>query len=203
MRVTDPRAIRALAHPLRLDLLEVLGGISPATAARCAEVLNVSHGSASYHLRQLAKYGFVEEGEPSGDQRERPWRLVSRSQGPVDPGPAADELSRVSVEREATKILDWIDRRAAEPRPWQEAAFLIGGTLPMTAQELATVSRRIAEVLQPYRDRVSDAGPPVPPPGGRFVRIFLAGVPYPALDLPELDPATTAPEGSRDDRADR
>ena len=202
MHLTDPRAIRALAHPLRLDLLELLGGISPATAARCAEVLGVSHASASYHLRQLAKYGFVEEGEPSADQRERPWRIVSRSQVPVTgPGPATDELSRVSVEREATKILEWIDRRGTEPPDWQEAAFLIGGTLPMTSQELATVSRQIAAVLEPYRDRVSDSGRPTLPPGGRWVRLHLAGTPYPELDLPELDPTAT-PEGVPDDRPD-
>lgn len=198
MRVTDPRAIRALAHPLRLDLLELLGGISPATAARCAEVLGVSQASASYHLRQLAKYGYVEEGEPSADGRERPWRLVSRRQVPVpEAGPAADELSRVSAEREATKILEWVDRRAQEPPAWRRAAFQIGSTLPMTPDELADVSRQIAAVLAPYVARVPDTGPTTMPPGGRWIRLFLAGSPYPELDLPELRSVPPAPEGAR------
>lgn len=187
MRLTDPRAIRALAHPLRLDLLELLGGISPATAARCAAVLGVSQASASYHLRQLAQYGFVEEGEPSGDQRERPWRLVSRHQRvAIGHGAAVDELYRVSVEREVTKILEFVDRRAHEAPDWRDAAFRNSTTLPMTADELDELSRRFEELLEPYLARIQDGVPPRLPPGGRWVRLFLAGTPYPELDLAEL-----------------
>src|SRR5690348_8450535 len=75
MRVTDPTAIRALAHPLRLDLMELLGTIGPATAAHCGRTLGVSQASCSFHLRQLAKYGFVEEAEPGSDRRERRWQV--------------------------------------------------------------------------------------------------------------------------------
>jgi DNA-binding transcriptional ArsR family regulator len=186
MRVSDPRAIRALAHPLRLDLLELLGGISPATAARCAQVLGVSQASASYHLRQLAKYGFVEESEPSGDQRERPWRLISRSQLlDAPPGPAVDELARVEVEREVGKILDFIDRRSGETPQWRDAAFRVGGTLPMTPEEVASVRAQLETVMRPYIARL-DADRPTPPPGSRWVRLFLAATPYPDFDLASL-----------------
>lgn len=200
MRVTEPRAIRALAHPLRLDLIELLGGISPATAARCAEVLGVSHASASYHLRQLAKYGFVEESEPTGDQRERPWRVVSRSQHiAADHHPAADELTRVTVERETTKILEYVDRRASEAPAWREAAFQSGYTVPLTAAELAGLRKQLRTLLEPYLARVSDGAAPASPAGGRWVRLFLAGTPYPELDLPELHSPTptTTHEGTR------
>jgi DNA-binding transcriptional ArsR family regulator len=182
MRVTDPRAIRAMAHPLRLDLLELLGGISPATAARCAQMLGVSQASASYHLRQLARYGLVEEGEPSGDQRERPWRIVSRHQIlDTAPGPAVDQLAQVEVEREAGKILDFIDRRAGETGPWRDASFQIGGTLPLTPGEVATVQEQLEAVMRPYIARL-DTDAPAPPPGGRWVRFFLAATPYPDLE---------------------
>src|SRR5215213_4049628 len=77
--VTDPRAMRALAHPLRLELLDLLAVEGTATATRCAEALGESQASCSFHLRQLAKYGFVEEAEPAS-WRERPWRLTSVSQ---------------------------------------------------------------------------------------------------------------------------
>lgn len=196
MRVTDPRAIRALAHPLRLDLLELLGGISPATAARCAEVLGVSQALASYHLRQLAKYGFVELDVPTGDQRERPWRVVTRTHD-IDAGhhPAADELSRVSVEREVSKILGYLERRPAESDQWREAATLSGATLPMTADELAEVREQIETLLRPYRQRVERLTThqrPTLPAAGRWVRVFLSAVPYPELDLAELRPADGA-----------
>jgi DNA-binding transcriptional ArsR family regulator len=201
MRVTDPRAIRALAHPHRLDLLELLGGISPATAARCAAVLGISQASASYHLRQLAKYGFVEEGEPSGDQRERPWRVVSRHQEvAVGHDAAADELDRVAVERDATKILEFVDRRQAEPPAWREAAFRSGATLPLTSDELRELSRQFAALLAPYIARVADGVSLRLPPGGRWVRLFLAGTPYPQLDLDEWRSPAHTDDGSDDGR---
>ena len=70
----DPVAIRALAHPLRLDLQALVGRAGQITAADAARELGISHGLASHHLRQLAKYGFVEQ-VPGKDNRERPWRL--------------------------------------------------------------------------------------------------------------------------------
>ena len=74
--VTEPERVRALAHPLRLALLDLLEEEGEATATRCAEVTGDSVASCSFHLRILAKYGFIEPGERRG--REKPWRVVSR-----------------------------------------------------------------------------------------------------------------------------
>src|SRR5580693_30720 len=74
----DPVAIRALAHPLRLDLLSITGHAGQITTADAARELGISHGLASHHLRQLAKYGFVRQSAGK-DHRERPWRLVATS----------------------------------------------------------------------------------------------------------------------------
>ena len=74
----DPVAIRALAHPLRHDLMSIIGRLGRATTADAARELGISHGLASHHLRQLAKYGFVEQVKGK-DHRERPWRLVATS----------------------------------------------------------------------------------------------------------------------------
>ncbi len=74
----DPVAIRALAHPLRQELLSITGRAGQITTAAAARELGISHGLASHHLRQLAKYGFV--GQVAGrDNRERPWRLTHTS----------------------------------------------------------------------------------------------------------------------------
>ena len=73
----DPRALRALAHPLRWQLIDLIG--SEATATRCAEVLGESVASCSYHLGILGKYGYIEL-VPGQAGKEKPWRLASRQQ---------------------------------------------------------------------------------------------------------------------------
>ncbi len=74
--ISDPRTMRALAHPVRLALLEALRREGPLTATRAAELLDDSPGNMSWHLQTLAKYGFVEEAG-GGRGRSRPWRVVS------------------------------------------------------------------------------------------------------------------------------
>lgn len=178
--LTDPRAMRALAHPLRMALIEVLGMEGTATATRCAELLHESQANCSFHLRTLARYGFVEEA-PSDDRRERPWRLttVEQSWPSVQPdvasAVAADQLSRVFVQREADRALRWIDRHHDEPEEWQRAAFVTGVLSPMTAGELTDLRRAIGEVLEPYIRRVTERLEP--PAGARPVRLWFTGVP--------------------------
>jgi DNA-binding transcriptional ArsR family regulator len=77
--VRDPRALRALAHPLRMALLGALRLDGPSTATRLADRLGESSGSTSYHLRQLAAFGFVEEVPDEGNGRDRWWRARHRS----------------------------------------------------------------------------------------------------------------------------
>src|ERR1700683_4857459 len=77
-RLTDPRALRAYAHPVRLKLVSLLRTEGPLTATRAAELLGESSGTCSFHLRQLAKYGLVEEAG-GGTGREKPWRATALS----------------------------------------------------------------------------------------------------------------------------
>src|SRR6201986_2432886 len=120
MEISDPKAIRALAHPLRLDLLQVLGSGGPATAAHCGRILGTSQANCSFHLRQLAKYGFVEDAGPGTDQRERQWRVPhpgptlritparSATGGDaLEGGAVRQHLERVVVERAARAIVDF------------------------------------------------------------------------------------------------
>jgi DNA-binding transcriptional ArsR family regulator len=176
MRVTDPRALRALTHPLRLDLLELLAVIGPATAATCARHLKVSQASCSFHLRQLSKYGFVEQLSGK-DRRERPWRLTSLEQSwsSVEGGVAGDELDRVFVEREADRIMRWAESKSGEPEDWRRASFLGGLTLPVDVEELNLIAEQLLEVLRPYTDRL--AHPESWPDDARLVRIFLSATP--------------------------
>jgi hypothetical protein len=179
MRITDPLAMRALAHPLRLDLIEALMVLGPATAAGCARHLGSTQANCSFHLRQLAKYGFVEQAPDSGDRRERPWRLtdVEQSWSAADPGSeaAADHLGRVFLQREADRMIGWLDAVATEPAAWRRAAFSGGATLPVTVDELTEIGRRLRDVLEPYARRLTDRS--ATPAGARFVRILLAATP--------------------------
>src|SRR5258708_22493816 len=75
LEITDPRALRALAHPARIAIMQHLALEGPATATECADIAGMSPSACSYHLRALAKYGFVEEVPSVGlDRRHRPWR---------------------------------------------------------------------------------------------------------------------------------
>jgi len=171
--------MRALAHPLRLDLIEALTVLGPATAAACARHLGSTQASCSFHLRQLAKYGFVEQAADSGDRRERPWRLtdLEQSWSAADTGSeaAADHLGRVFLQREADRMLGWLDASAAEPAEWRRAAFSGGATLPVTVEELEEIGGQLRAVLEPYVRRLRDRS--ATPPDARFVRILLAATP--------------------------
>ena len=100
--LTDPRTMRALAHPVRLALLEALTHHGQLTATEAAEHVGESPSNCSFHLRQLAKYGFVEEAE-GGTGRRRPWRAVTIGtrftdvQEDTETALAAGALSRVIV----------------------------------------------------------------------------------------------------------
>jgi DNA-binding MarR family transcriptional regulator len=176
--------MRALAHPLRLDLIELLTVLGPATAATCARHLGSTQASCSFHLRQLAKYGFVEQAPDSGDRRERPWRLteIEQSWSSADGEPAAEQaaeqLDRVFLQREADKMLRWLDVASGEPESWRRAAFAGGATLPVTVEDLDSIADQLRAVLEPYARRLTDRSNW--PAGSRFVRFMLAGTPQSA-----------------------
>src|SRR3954447_528131 len=101
-QVSDVRALRAISHPLRNRLLALLRLDGPATASQLGRVVGESSGSTSYHLRQLAAYGFVEEAPGHGNARERWWRArhrMTRRQG-ADVGAQADGAE---VQEEVTR----------------------------------------------------------------------------------------------------
>jgi DNA-binding transcriptional ArsR family regulator len=153
----DPVAIRALAHPLRMDLMAILHRLGRATTAQAARETGVSHGLASHHLRQLAKYGFVEQ-VAGKDNRERPWRLVATSYrwgdnlGTPEGTAAADVLEQVLAERALAEFLDWQQRRAGWPAPWRGGAGLQQSTLYLTGAQFTEIAATIDALLQRYAE---------------------------------------------------
>jgi predicted ArsR family transcriptional regulator len=171
-RLTDPRALRALAHPTRLALVGLLRTQGPLTATKAGELLGLSSASASFHLRQLAKYGLVEEAG-GGRGRERPWRATAMFTGwpEVADTPelaAASSLMRaVLAERYFEQLMRWLEDRDSEPEAWQEAAHFGDSLVYVTAEELHDLGRQERALLGRYLDRT--ARPELRPPGARPV----------------------------------
>ncbi len=173
----DPQRLRALAHPLRWKLIDLLHGERTATATRCAEVLGESVASCSYHLNFLAKYGYVEQA-PGGRGRQKPWRLTSVEQDLSYSGgdPAGEVAARTATEVFLDHELDRLKRhlRGAErePEQWRRATALGGVTVPLTVRELREVSEALREILLRHAGRASGEQPA--PPDAREVRVFFS-----------------------------
>jgi Helix-turn-helix domain len=184
-RLTDPRALRALAHPIRMSLVGMLRVHGPLTATKAAELLGESSASCSFHLRQLAKYGLVEEAG-GGKGRERPWRPTARfTQWPdvtEDPevAAAAGLLTSVIAESYFEQTMRWIEARAGEPAEWQRAAQFGDTSLYVTAAELAELGEQVTALVDQYLDR--EVNPELRPPGSRPVT-------YLHLAFPRMDKA--------------
>jgi DNA-binding transcriptional ArsR family regulator len=183
-RLDDPQTLRALAHPTRLSILELMSREGSVTVTRASEALGESTASCSYHLRQLAKYGDVEPAG-GGRGRERPWRRAMRGQSfdesSADPETraAAEALTSVVVQRHMSRIARWLDGRSREAPEWRDVTGFSDRILHLTPEELADLDRRIFAVIAEtgYEDRTDD--PAARPPGARAISLMVYGVPLP------------------------
>ncbi|CAM5301384.1 winged helix-turn-helix domain-containing protein [Streptomyces tanashiensis] len=188
IRLTDPRALRAYAHPLRMSLVGLLRSSGPFTATRAAGLTGESVASCSYHLRILAKYGLVEEA-PGGRGREKPWRATARyTEWPeysedTSIAEAADALSAAVAERYFERVTKAMENRHRLSREWREAEQFGDSLLHLTPEELAGLGERIDELLRPYEERASD--PSLRPEGARPVSILR--IAYLDQDIPDSE----------------
>ncbi|MEV4275920.1 ArsR/SmtB family transcription factor [Actinoplanes xinjiangensis] len=174
-RITDARTLRALAHPARIEIVDHLSTTGASvTATECAELVGLSPSATSYHLRELAKYGLVEQAPSRGDGRERLWRAVNSSlwiEGDVDvPESRAAERALVDVylERDLHRVRDFMDRQVEEPREWREASGFMGQQLLVTPAELVELNEKVRALMEPYRLRERQAHAPA---GARQVAV--------------------------------
>ena len=179
--ITDARAMRALAHPLRVALLEAMRRDGEVTATRAAELLDESPGNMSWHLQTLAKYGFVEEtGEGRG--RTRPWRLTSDSRSfethMTDPEVAAagEALERTFIDRMHEQLREWWSRRLTYPVKWRRAAFMTDTVSYVTAAELTEIMDEVRAIYTRYADRTAKENRPA---GALPVHLYAHGHPLP------------------------
>ncbi|MEV4621001.1 metalloregulator ArsR/SmtB family transcription factor [Asanoa sp. NPDC049573] len=181
-RITDPKMMRALAHPARLAILEHLNTTGePTTATEFAEIVGLSPSATSYHLRELAKAGMIEEAPSRGDGRERVWQSPAHSWGldmeaDADPETRAAEeaLLATYLERDQARLRAYLARAREEPKEWHDVAGLTTSTIFVTADELKsffeTVHALIDSLKQRNRKEASLEG-------ARAVRVQLAAFP--------------------------
>lgn len=182
VKITDPRAMRALAHPARVAIMEHLALEGPATATECAKIAGLSPSACSYHLRALARYGFAEEDRTSAaDGRQRPWRaravafdVASVPDQPRAARPAARLLSQVARSRHDQIRADYEAREAAFPRQWRAAGGWMQDVLHVTPAELEQFRRDVMKLSDRYR-RLDSAERPA---DARRVLVVLDLVPW-------------------------
>ncbi|MBD5786497.1 helix-turn-helix domain-containing protein [Cellulosimicrobium terreum] len=168
-RDLGPAQLKALAHPLRIEILEQLTVHSALTASGLADLVGESSGSTSYHLRQLAKHGFVREVAGRGTARERWWE---RNPGgftvslPDDPDDVAAIATTRTVNREfeqarARRILALIDHPTTVGRNWLEATRFQTTNLWLTSDQASEVLGawdRFAVLLDHYANQQETPG---------------------------------------------
>jgi DNA-binding transcriptional ArsR family regulator len=156
VQVADVRALRALSHPLRMRLLGRLRLDGPATASQLGRVVGESSGSTSYHLRQLAAYGFVEEVEDQGTARERWWRarhrmtswqaadLVAQDGGEE----VQDEMTRLQIDQHGRVLDAWFTQKDALAPDWAAAASLSDHGMRLRPEQARALADELNAVLE-------------------------------------------------------
>lgn len=180
-RFSDPRSIRAMAHPARLAIINALATGEELTATQCAELTGLSPSATAYHLKLLERYGVAEAAPPRPDRRERPWRAANQKvQAELDtstPAGASATAAVLAAYMDTTRAIavEFIEGGPAEPEEWRHGASLNTRDLWLTLEEVQEVSQELETVLERYRERTR-------PAGGRRVRVMNVVVPHKRTD---------------------
>ncbi|MBT2480976.1 helix-turn-helix domain-containing protein [Streptomyces sp. ISL-94] len=161
VRMLDAHALRGLAHPLRMRLLSALRQGGPATASQLAAKLGESSGATSYHLRQLAVHGFVEDAPEHGKGRERWWKAAHDGTAfdealifEDDPATraAADVFLSEITKIHAQELTTWLGTAHTWTPQWRGASDISDFTLRLTAEQSRELVDTLHELINSYRD---------------------------------------------------
>ncbi|GGX92390.1 winged helix-turn-helix domain-containing protein [Streptomyces hiroshimensis] len=153
-------------HEVRTALLDLLAEVGTVTATEAADRLGYSSGLCSFHLRQLARHGHIEEAPHHGG-RARPWRL--RQRGSSASAPAGDQFGDLARGLEDESWQRWLAGRDQAPAEWRhDEAF--SAIAYLTPEEMSRVADVIRRALAPYQDR--EQRPLARPDGARPVALI-------------------------------
>ncbi|GGV61431.1 transcriptional regulator [Streptomyces longisporoflavus] len=194
--LSDLRTLKALAQPRRQQMLQHLTAHGPATSATLARALGLNTGATSYHLRELARYGFVEETGDAGHGRERWWRAIPgdrrfppRSKQSAETRLVMDELNHLSYAADL-KLFEQLQREGgAGPGEWADAFPYSRGTIRLTLPELREFFEEYIALLNRYKRPEAET-----PADARTVLTRLLAFPAPEpTDDPTAPAMTTSP----------
>jgi DNA-binding transcriptional ArsR family regulator len=180
--IEDVATLRAVAHPLRVRLLAALRVDGPATATELGRRFGESSGSTSYHLRQLARFGFVEEDPDQPNARDRRWRAVHEFTTWRDSDFAEDEEGQAAIRFIRARQRDNLNRVAVTfeaegwDKSWRDAAGISDLVARLTPASLTALDNQIIALVREYEARDAHA------PDAERVAIWLAG--YPVREYP-------------------
>ncbi|MGJ9413368.1 ArsR/SmtB family transcription factor [Aeromicrobium sp. CF4.19] len=158
---TEASVLRALAHPLRRRLLDVLSAKGPASVSILARATDQRVANISFHLKVLSLAGLVEEApENARDGRERWWRHSGPArwssedfqEAPADRA-VAETLQRMSLERQVAAVSQWLDAESGKRSEWSKGSFSIERWLSLSPDELASLAGELEEVMQRWSER--------------------------------------------------
>ncbi|HEY4165891.1 MAG TPA: helix-turn-helix domain-containing protein [Reyranella sp.] len=181
--ISKPERIRALAHPIRLALLDHLELVDDATATQCAAAVGESVASCSFHLHILAKYDFIEPAPRRG--RERPWRSTVADSLDVRPSEsipgsrrAVAELAAIQVQRQADRLRAFLATMPSEAEEWVQASTVTTSTFWATAEEMSAFSKHLQNAAAEWFGG-READPSMRPAGSRRSHLFAGVNPEP------------------------
>lgn len=188
LRTGDPAMLRALAHPLRVEMLSVIDELGEATATQIADKVGESPSNCSFHLRTLAKAGFIERAEAQGTSK--PWRAVhdSRDLRPEVDNPesvrTSASIAAIYVQHEANRVVDFLTKHGLGDPVWLPGITVNSSAFWATPEELAELATEITHLVDRFRGRKDPAKRPA---GSRKAHLF-------ATLNPDFDvPATPEP----------
>ena len=190
-RLSDPRELNALAHPVRMAIVELLSISGPLTATELADRLDETPANCSWHLRKLAQHGFVEEAG-GGTGRQRPWKVPGlgfrwddeHASASPEERLAAQALSEVTMGRAMDRLRESQQRAPEETEEWRAAQTSTEMVAWLTADELKEMNDAITAVLDRYVERLTE--PRQRPPGSRLCEFVAWGIP---TYFPGVEPA--------------
>ncbi|MFD7156654.1 ArsR/SmtB family transcription factor [Kribbella sp. NPDC059898] len=174
--ITDPRAIRALAHPARQRVIDELFNGKVLTATECAELAGLTPSAMSYHLRALEKWGIIQRADESADGRERPWKAPARSLVISSQSTGAGRAAgQAMVRSTADAVINMFAEIDADD-PWDDVSSLSRSRLWLNHDEAKELGKELTEVINRFEKKRSSKGPA---PGSRQVSTLIAVVPSP------------------------
>jgi DNA-binding transcriptional ArsR family regulator len=178
VRRLDARGLKALAHPLRVRMLGTLRNDGPATATQLAQRLGESTGTTSWHLRQLAEHGFIEEDPDRGNKRDRWWRAKTRATA-LDVADFADRPELVGtigmylqgvVEQQFRRAAGFVETAETWAPAWLEVADFSDYGLRLDPAGLAAMNAEITAVIERYESDPPPAAPDGPGPSALHIQ---------------------------------